>query len=1071
MIRLRYFLLLSVAWALTVPGSAQESDQAAARAYNAAAALQNSGLHERAIQKWAEFAQQYPKDERLDRAYYYLGICQLRVKKFEDAAKSFQTVLSKWPQFKQADGAQYNLGMAYYETALQSKKPDQFKQAANAFSTVATKYPKSDLADKALYFQGDCLFSAGDVKGAMPAYQKLIQSYPQSPQLARAYYDLGIAQQESGQIEDAAKTYAAFLAKPELQQHELAHEVKLREALCRYDLEQVEVAAQRFQEVAQLKDFAFADFAMLRWGQAKMDAGGTAEAAKILSELPKKFPKSPYVAAARLTAGRCFYTVEDYNAAQAALQPVAASDDPAAAEAAYWLGRSQLKLKDPAKALQTLEAATNRFKEGEFAPYLRFARIDALYEIEDRRPETQALYASFIKDFPNHPLTAQALYMAALTALGAQEYAPASSTAEQFLGNAAFAQHELRPAVLYIAAEASLLADQEDEAGRTKAEQLYRKLVQEFPDHTRAPRSQLRIGWCLHAAKKFDETVAHLNSVVGQLQEPAHLAEAHLLVGRSHAAKDRDQEAAAAYDKALQANPKWERADEVLLAAAQSLRQLDNLDGAKDRLNRLLNEFGQSTFAAQARYQLGEIAQRQDKPEDALNQFKQVVEKYADSEFAAPASYAMSVIYFAKEDYAAAKGVLDKLLAGTAEAEVQQRGLYLRGLTLQRLMDYANAINDLNAYLKADPTGEDAPNARYVVALCQIGLKQFPQASATLSQLLNEKSDFEHADKVYYEMGHALLQQEGKESEAVAAFRTLAEKIPDSPLAAESWFRVGQYHEQLAAAGETPNQAELAKAEAAYRAGIDKAAADTELSEKLQYKLGDMQFQLEKYADAAQTFEKQLQAHPDGQFTGPARYLAAEAYFRLEQYGKALPLFVKVADDKFVNVEQAKVDRYRAQSLYRAGTSAAKLNNWKESETRYTQLLDKFKSFEQNSDARYGLGVALQKQNQLDRALQEFEQVTKETETETAAKARFMIGEICFGQKKHEDAIEHFLLVAVGYPYEEWQALARFESARCFNELGDVKGAIRACRELLDKHPDHAKVQDAQKLLDELTKN
>ena len=34
-----------------------------------------------------------------------------------------------------------------------------------------------------------------------------------------------------------------------------------------------------------------------------------------------------------------------------------------------------------------------------------------------------------------------------------------------------------------------------------------------------------------------------------------------------------------------------------------------------------------------------------------------------------------------------------------------------------------------------------------------------------------------------------------------------------------------------------------------------------------------------------------------------------------------------------------------------------------------------------------------------------------------------MIGEIAFRQKKHKDAVEHFLEAALGYPYEEWQAL------------------------------------------------
>ena len=119
---------------------------------------------------------------------------------------------------------------------------------------------------------------------------------------------------------------------------------------------------------------------------------------------------------------------------------------------------------------------------------------------------------------------------------------------------------------------------------------------------------------------------------------------------------------------------------------------------------------------------------------------------------------------------------------------------------------------------------------------------------------------------------------------------------------------------------------------------------------------------------------------------------------------------------------------------------------------------------------RYGLARAVQQQKQFDRALQIYDEITRQTETETAAKARFMIGEIRFGQMQYEEAIEHFLLVSVGYPYEEWQALARFETSRCFVELKDVKRAIKTLREMIDKHPEHPRTKDAEKMLNDLTK-
>ena len=77
--------------------SGEEVDNAAARAFNAAAALQNAGLHERAAKRWEEFASKYPDDERLGRANYYLGVCRLRLKKNHKRAEPKKSCASSRP--------------------------------------------------------------------------------------------------------------------------------------------------------------------------------------------------------------------------------------------------------------------------------------------------------------------------------------------------------------------------------------------------------------------------------------------------------------------------------------------------------------------------------------------------------------------------------------------------------------------------------------------------------------------------------------------------------------------------------------------------------------------------------------------------------------------------------------------------------------------------------------------------------------------------------------------------------------------------------------------------------------
>ena len=121
-------VILGLALALTAWSlAAQEVDPAAARDFNTSAALQNNGLYEKAAQKWGQFFKDHPQDERLDKAYYYLGICQLHTQKFPEAIASFGVIAQKYPQFENSDGALFNLGMARYQMATASGKAEDWE--------------------------------------------------------------------------------------------------------------------------------------------------------------------------------------------------------------------------------------------------------------------------------------------------------------------------------------------------------------------------------------------------------------------------------------------------------------------------------------------------------------------------------------------------------------------------------------------------------------------------------------------------------------------------------------------------------------------------------------------------------------------------------------------------------------------------------------------------------------------------------------------------------------------------------------------------------------------------------
>ena len=1020
-------------------------DPAATRDYAVAAGLQNKQLYPQAIQRWQKFLQTYPNDPRLANAHNHLGTCQLQDNKFADAAATFRTVLAKYPKFESLDATQFNLGLALYNVGLDSKKPTDLQSASAAFAEVPVKFPKSKNAPAALYYQAECLYQSGKLPEAVAAYQKVIATSPDSDVLPDVYYALGTTQQELAREKEAIATFNDFLRKFPKDRKVGECQLRLGQSLVKQKL--YAEAITIFGQAATLPEFADADFALMQQAHCLYEQNQFAQAAALYETLPRKFPKSKLHAGAQLSAGKCWYQAGKHAQAQAALATV----DPKAAEAAeaaYWLGQALIRQDRAAEALTVLDKALAAHPQSGFLPQLAFARAAALYEQPARRKEAAAAYADFASKHAQHAQAPRAVYLAALTSLKLEDYPAARSRAEAFLADKKLEKHELVPDVLFIAAESQVLAEKPDLA---RAEGLYRRLLKDYPGHAQAAQARLRIGLCLYLAKKHAEAVTYLTEANTVLKDPALVAEARFLMGRVHQDSGRAAEAIVAFGQALQVKPDWQRGDEVLLALAQVQRARKASADAIVHLRRLVSAYPKSPYRTQALCDLGEIAYEEGKYDEAAAHYEQAAQT-PRSDLAPLALYGAGLVWVAKKDNAQAVTAFTKLLAAHPDCSVAPRAKYLRGLAQQRLKQFEPAVKDLEAFLTSKPSEKDAGDARYALALCQVGLKHHDKAAEALTTLLQAQPDYAQADQAYYELAFALLAAK-KDKEAAAAFRQLTTKKPDSPLAAESWFRVGEFHE---------NAREAAEAAQAYAAGLARAKAP-ELREKLQYKLGWVQFGLERFAEAATVLQAQVKEHPKGELLLDATYLSGECLYRQNKFQEALPLFEQVI--------QAKAKKYLPRSLYRSGACQAGLKQWPASQKLYATLIEQFMDFDQIQEARYGLAWALQNQEKLEEARALYEQVTKAAgNTETAAKSRFMLGEIAFRQKKHDDALIHFLEAADGYPYPEWKALGYYEAGRCLIELKKTKQAIETLETLIKKFPNHPRAKDAAALVEDLKK-
>jgi len=1029
-------MAIALAWLGRSFATAQDAKgtDAATRQYATAAALQNREQYELAIDEWKKFLANYPKDERADKATHYLGLCHLQTKQFEPAIAAFQRVIAEYPKSAIAESSYLYLGLAQYNQA-RGGKAEFYPPADATFRALLEKYPKTKQAAQAAFYRGESLYAQGKKAEAVAQYEYVIKNFPQDPRLPDVYYALGVAQDELGKSADAEATFATLTQK--FPKSALLGEVTLRRGEALVAQKKFAEAEKLFATAAARPGFALADQALSRQAASLAERRQYAEAAQLYATLAKKFPQSKLLDAARLGMGRCQYLAGQPAQARETLAPILQAGGDPSLEAGHLIARCYLKERQPAEALAVVDKVAAQAGAGPWAVQLAVDRADALAEIPEKAAEAVTAFAKIAREHPDDQLAHQALYMAAFSSLKQKQYEPAIAFAADFVKR--YPDDLLKSDVQFVAAESQLQLAHYADAARQLNE-----LITANPQHRDVEQWKVRRGLALYLDKKYAETVAALEPMAEGITSKPLRAEALFLLGSAQNELKQSASAVRSLSASLTADPQWKQADETLLALSVALQQSGDIPGARGRLEQFAKQYPKSRALDRAHFRLGELAYAMGDWPAAAREYKLTVDSFPQSSVAPQAAYGLAWTELSQQNFAGATKALDGLIAGGGPLAGKAR--YARGFARQQQKEYAAAIEDMQAFLKASPEKPEKSEAQYILAVCQAAIGKPAEAESTLRALLQDDSTYPGADKAHYELAWALDSQDKKPA-AAEVFTRLAREHADSPFAAEASYYVGEleYRDQ-----------KFAEAAKAYHDAMQKAGK-TELGEKAAHKLGWAYYRQGEFDNARKTFDYQRSQFPQSPLVGDADFMMAESLFKLGKYKEALATYQQVKNP-------AGKD-FAVLALLHAGQAAGQLKEW----DRSLQLLERaakdFPDSEYLPEILYEEGWAKQAQGKLDDATGLYESVTTKSDAEIAARARFMIGEICFEKKDHAGAVKHFFKTAFGYGYPRWQAAAHYEAGRCFEVLNKIDQARKSYQEVVDKHPTSEQAEPARKRL------
>ena len=1063
-------------------GFGDEPSEASMGAYADAANFQTGGAIELAIDGWKQFLRDYPDHPMASKAAHYLGVCHMQSESpdYAAASEAFGRAL-KDDAYDLREESLANAGWCWYASAGEGEDRDQarLKKSLQTFQTLREEFPKSRFLDRATFYCGEAAYGLGQPANAIEYYDELLAmpNVKESPLRCDALYARGVAQEDLDKFDDALATYKQLLSNCD--QSDLATDVHLRLGDLAILRKEFDGAVASFdQAIASTEDDEDLAYAIFRQAFALVQSDRPAEAAAKYETLLTDYPKSPYAASATLASAQSVYRSGDIDEAAKRFRKVLDQNNPAAAtEAAHWLARIAIDRGKPADAIEIANAQIKRGLGGEFEMDVKLDLAEALSLNPKTIPKSLEIFEAAYRESPQSPLASRALYNAAFSALQIGDPTKALSLATEFLKK--FPGDTLTPDVRFVSAEGQLLTGKVDEAAKT-----YRDLIASTrPGNIQRPVWLLRAATTSNASGKYDETIKLLSGELDSLTMPAQKADANLLIGNAHLMAKRPDDAAAAFAAAVKADPTGPRADEAALMVGQARLVAGDAEQAVAAWNAMIQANATSRMADQARYKLAQVASTNGQYERAIEYFDQILSSDRDPGLQPYAQYGKAFANLQAGKYDASLTDVETMLDRYPDHPLASEATLTRGIVRRNLKQYDTAREDLETFLSIPPRGTNLGHALYELALVDQAEKQPAKAAEHLQRLVDEVPGYPAMDKVLYELGWS-MQESGQDEAAMKHFQTLVNDYPDAAMIPEATYFLGQRNYVAGDWDAAAKQFERAA----------ETSTDESLSEKALYRLGWSHFKTDDFKKAEAAFANQAEKHPNGRLSFDAMMMVGESRFSRGDYKSALAGFeaarlrIEANDETSTTIRDAAERQVRELTLLHGGQSAAQLNDWDAAIDWYAELRNRFPTSDYLPQVFYETGFAYQQKGDSAQALKFFGEVADNYRNETAARARFMMGEIHFADRKFDLAIPEFQRVMFGFGAEDapdaiknWQAKSGFEAGRCSELLAQASRtptakekanaiATKFFKYVVEKHPEHELADQSNERLETTAK-
>jgi FimV-like protein len=880
-----------------------------------------------------------------------------------------------------------------------------------------------------LFAEAESRYLGKNYAAALEAYDGLLAAFPLSERAADvryrravSLYRLGRWQESAAALDEVGRRYRST--------RYIAY-VPFWKGLALYRLESWSLSVASLDEfLAGEKDPELTPQALLHRSLALDALGRPAEARRALADLLDGYPGSTAVPTAAVTLG----SLLQREGLAAELAALAARYEPSAFPAP-WADRFRL-LQAESRRASGREAEASALYRGlttaeQDVALVAYRRLFSAAQARADLPEMQALTQASELRFAGQTAVLADLW----TRVGAESFRQGRREAAELFLQKAWSQRQQQPVnevvPLYLSEIALARGDREAARGLLEshaagsdlgsgavlirlgdiallagdfegAARQYERFRAGFPGSRRAAEVEYLLGFCAFRQGRAEQAMQLVESSL-RMPGPDDIRQQALrlrIVLLSRARKT--AEAAAALEEYTGTYPDDVRSRLDLLRASFTLKRYERVISGADALRARLPNLEQSDPSASlvVAYLRGlSLVARKDYRQ-AIPDLRTVQPAAAQaaglSAIMPYARYYLGWAYLRTAAFDRAAAVFDELAASAPSYELAAMVQYLAGWSHFSMESWQRAAAYFSVLSRGSAPVELRQKASYLHAKSLLAAGRRPEAVQAFTAVVDASPPSPFADDALFDAA-AALESMDQARQASETYRRLADSYPDSPLREEALYRRGETY--LAHGLYADAKAAFTEYRRAYPSG--------KLVDAALFWGGSASSSAGEGVGAALFWEQLIAQHAQSPFRPPAMHRTAEAYAAAGNLPRALDMYTRFLSEYPDEARTAKADIRAEQLRYQAlglSEKEAELSTRISRETgapRREARLELARLYIYSGDAKADAGRQL------------LQQVIREGDPASTARAQALLGESLYRQGDLEGAGRQFLAAAV----------------------------------------------------------